>query len=380
MKVLYKVCCISLSAFLMILVGISLFTDQAFANAIVEFPISYPNKTSAGSTHEIAFHDDILWVTGQNHDQLVAIKPDGTKKFYNMPTGSGPHGIAFDQDGYLWVTLEFAGEVIRLDPQRPDYNSATRYDVKLYCPTCSNAIPNPINTNPHGLTIGNDGQTVWYTGKATGTLGRITPDGKLETIALSQFPNSQAIVGSVPIYIHPDAVGNIWFTELVGNAIGRITPTGTVQEFKIPTPNSRPIAILQGPDGNMWFTEEASNKVGRIERDCITDCKITEFQLPKPQDNFLLAALTFDNQNNLWVQQYVDIKHPYPSGIDRLIKIDKQILATNSADRELSLYFYDVPTSETVMHRIILGPDNNLWFTELNTDQVSKLDPSTVAY
>jgi len=35
------------------------------------------------------------------------------------------------------------------------------------------------------MGIGIDGKTVWYTSKATGTLGRIIAEGKVETFALS---------------------------------------------------------------------------------------------------------------------------------------------------------------------------------------------------
>jgi virginiamycin B lyase len=32
-----------------------------------------------------------------------------------------------------------------------------------------------------------------------------------------------------------------------------------------------------------------------------------------------------------------------------------------------------VPTRDTVMHRIVQGPDGNVWFTELNADKVGRL-------
>ncbi len=357
--------------------------STAFAISIVDFSIPYPDQSpfsspspdhpQSGSTHEIALHNGTLWISGQNHDQLVAIQPDGSMNFYAMPANSGPHGIAFDRNGQLWVALEFAGEVIRLDPAHPDYETAAKYDVRLDCTTCVQKI----NTHPHGLTIAQDGQTVWYTGKATGTLGRINPNGTVETLPIAQPYHRAAIVGSVPIYIHAEADGTLWFTELVGNAIGRITPTGQIDEFKIPTPNSRPIALVSGADGHLWFTEEASNKIGRIQRDCDTNCLITEFPLPKSQDNLLLAALAFDAENNLWVQQYVDGNHPFPTGSDHLIKIDRQILTANPQDiSTLSIDCYDVPTTNTILHRIILGSDGKLWFTELNTDKVGKVEPS----
>jgi virginiamycin B lyase len=38
--------------------------------------------------------------------------------------------------------------------------------------------------------------------------------------------------------------------------------------------------------------------------------------------------------------------------------------------------FYKVPTTQTVMHRIVQGPDGNLWFTELGSNKVGKLVPT----
>jgi virginiamycin B lyase len=35
---------------------------------------------------------------------------------------------------------------------------------------------------------------------------------------------------------------------------------------------------------------------------------------------------------------------------------------------------YKVPTQKTVMHRIIQGPDKNMWFTELKSDRVGRVD------
>ena len=35
--------------------------------------------------------------------------------------------------------------------------------------------------------------------------------------------------------------------------------------------------------------------------------------------------------------------------------------------------FYEVPTRNAVMHRIIQGPDGNIWFTELAANKVGKL-------
>jgi virginiamycin B lyase len=125
---------------------------------------------------------------------------------------------------------------------------------------------------------------------------------------------------------------------------------------------------------NMWFTEAAGNKVGRIT----PDGSISEFSVPNSQDNVNLAGLVFDSNKNLWVQQYVpqdiNVDQTCQSGYDYLVKIDKKILESSPSDIDKILFeSYKVPTCGTVMHRINLGPDGNLWFTELNTDKIGVL-------
>lgn len=375
---------------LIVALSITCVAQTTNTGTIREFAIAYPtppcqatsNKPHAshlhlGSTHEITYNHSnknpphYLWITGQKDDAVVRVGMDGKMRFYELPPCSGPHGIEFDKAGRLWVSLEFAGKIVQLLDPSGNIVKGKEYDVQLNCDTCAQKI----NTHPHGMAFGSDGETLWYTGKATGTIGRITPDGKVENFNLPT-------VGSVPIYIKAGPDGNMWFTELVGNMIGRITPNGTVKEFPIPTLNSRPIEIVAEPGGGqaMWFTEEAGNKVGRITM----DGTITEFPVPKTQDNVILAGLAFDGEGNLWVQQYADVNNPKytlvkdkfagPVGRDYIIKIDKAILRAKQSDiSKVAFTFYETPTRGTVMHRIIQGPDANIWFTEMMADKVGKL-------
>jgi len=347
------------------------------AGMVIEYPVTYPNEPSVkvgachpapnGSTHEIAFNPkggNTLWITGQNYDSVVQITESGVMKYYPMPARSGPHGIDYDASGRLWVSLEFAGQIVRLDANgKPDLT----FDVRLDCPTCAGG--QKINTHPHGMGFGLDGKTIWFTGKSTGTVGKLAPDGKVTTYPLST-------VGSVPIYIHAGNDGTMWVTELVGNAIARITPDGQVKEFAIPTHNSRPIAIVPEPGSNaMWFSEEAGNRVGRI----VPDGTITEYPVPMTQANVILAGLAFDGAKNLWVQQYIDQNNPTPAdpspaGGDFIIRIDRSILTTNPGDlSKVPITFFKVPSTQTIMHRIVQGPDGNIWFTELGVNKVGKL-------
>ena len=345
------------------------------SGTIVEYDVKYPAAPSVatgachpapgGSTHEITFNANggrELWVTGQNYDEVVKVGLDGSMTYHAMPSGSGPHGIEFDAAGRLWVSLEFTGQIVRLDAHGAIQQTI---DVGLDCPTCSDG--KKLNPHPHGLWIGPDGKTIWFTGKGSGTIGKVTPEGKMTTYALKT-------VGSVPIYIRPGNDGAMWATEMVGNAIARIGTDGSVTEFPIPTYNSRPIAIIPEPGSNaMWFSEQVGNKIARIT----PEGKITEYPLPMTQANVILASLAFDADRNLWVQQYVDQNaptpaNPSPAGSDSIIKIDKSILTAPDLSR-VPITYYSVPSKQTIMHRIVQGPDGNIWFTELGVNKVGKL-------
>ena len=87
---------------------------------VIEFAIGYPetkHPSSAhhGSTHEITHRNgsDVLWVTGQKYDTLVKLATDGRTSLYSMPAGSGPHGIAFDAAGRLWLWVRALGRDTR---------------------------------------------------------------------------------------------------------------------------------------------------------------------------------------------------------------------------------------------------------------------------
>ncbi len=329
---------------------------------VTEFALAWPTGSS-GSTHELTYNHNggnVFWVTGQTHDALACVTLDGQATFYAMPANSGPHGIVFDADGKLWTTLEYAGQVVEIDQSTGAILQTI--DVSLH----AEGAPAPINTHPHGLGVAPDGHTLWFTGKSTGTVGRIDPDGTVNHYALPT-------VGSVPIYIQAGPDGNMWCTELAGNQIARITSAGTVTEYPIPTSNSRPIAITPGPDGkSMWFSEEAGNKVGRIDT---STGELSEFPLPMLHANTILAALTFDTDGNLWTQAYVNQGNPYPSGSDAIVKLDSSIV-TATADNisDVPITYYQVPTEDTVMHRITQGPDGAIWFTELAVDQLGRLE------
>jgi virginiamycin B lyase len=256
--------------------------------------------------------------------------------------------------------LEFFGEVVQVDPQSGAILQTI--DVELNNVTGAGG---PINTFPHDIAIGVDGQTIWFVGKSTGTLGKINPDGTVNHYQL-------LTVASTPIYISLGPDGNMWGTELVGNKIFRVTPAGVITEFAIPTFNSRPIAIIPAPDGQpfMWFSEENGHAVARIDM----SGNITEFPVPRTQSNMLMAGLGFDAQGNLYAESYVNQNDKIPTGPDFIVRLNSSILTAQAGDLfTVLLTRYQVPSTATVFHRIIMGSDGNMYFTELAQDKVGRL-------
>lgn len=372
-------CRMMLTSSVSLVLALPIAGDAQDPGNVVEFSLAWPNKDEVqkqkpgGSTHEIAYRRGPksedgsaapFWITGQNYGYIARVAVDGKASFFRLQVApkkenelpeSGPHGIAFDGQGRLWVSLEFLGLVVRVDDNG---NIVEKIDVRLEL----KGTDRKINPSPHGIAFGADGKTIWFTGKKTSTIGKINPDHSVEHFELPQ-------IGAVPIYLKTGPKGNMWCTELAGNKIARITTCGKITEYVIPTPNSRPIAITPGPDGNMWFSEEAGNKVARIN---IDDGKITEFPIPPKQQNEILGGMVFDSDGNLWTHSYVDQKRPQPEGPDHIIKIDKGIKSAVEGDW-IPITYYEVRSRNTVMHRITQGPDGNIWFTELGIDKVGKL-------
>jgi len=338
---------------------------------VTEYHLNYPSNPTSGSTHEIVddpANDNSYWITGMTMDTVVHYFGNtNTAQYFQMPTGSEPHGRVFDPAGNLWVSLEYAGQVVKLDQTTGAI--LVSVDVNIQA---SPSSPVPLNPHPHAIAIGADGVTIWFTGKNTSTVGKINPVNGAITSASTVTHYNLPTVAATPIYLELGTDGNIWGTELTGNNIFRVTPTGTVTEFAIPTYNSRPIAIKVGPPGDpyLWFTEEAGNNIGKISYSGV----IEEFPVPKSQSNSILAGFAFDAQGNLWTQSYVNQNNLPPTGPDYIVRMGNTILdAPNGDISSVLVTRYQVESEGTVFHRIVLGDDGDMWFTELALNNIGKV-------
>jgi len=337
--------------------GMQATSSPSTVGIITEYSLNWPDGKTA-STHELAVGKKFIFVTGQNMHRVAKFDYNGKlHTYYDMPHKSGPHGILIDKKGQLWVSLEFHGKVVRLDEEGC---IKEEIDVQLHLDDEKTVI----NTAPHGIGLDADGETIWFTGKRTSTIGRIKPDRSVEHFQLNTL-------AALPIYLSAGADVGIWGTELFGSAILNISHDGVLNEYPIPTTNSRPIAVIADPSAKfMWFTEEAGVKIGKIDM----GGNITEYHVPALQKNDILASLAFDHEGNLWVQVYVDTTNPTPAGYDYIIRFDKSIRDLTTDDLSgVPFTMHTIPSKMSMMHRIKMGHDGNLWFTEMMTDKLGKI-------
>ncbi len=287
---------------------------------VVEFDI--PGKM--GSTHEITHGPDgNIWISQQTQARLVRVTADGGMTMYNLPDGSGPHGLEFDGKGRMWVSLEFNDEIVEVGL---DGKIRQRFKIPME------------GAGPHGLGVGPAGN-IWWSGKAGNVIGRLDPaTGTIDLFPIRDTP-------ATPIYIAAGPDGNMWFTELEGSHVGRITPDGEITSFPIPFENARPIVVFTGPDGRIWYTEERGNAYGYIS----TEGAFVRY--PTGVEDGLVAGAAFDGEGNLWVQFNT------PDIIQRITPSKKTTTFT-------------LPTKNAVQHRITPGPGGHMWFTELAADKV----------
>ena len=85
------------------------------------------------------------------------------------------------------------------------------------------------------------------------------------TTPTSNFRNGSAL-GSVPKWQMSGACAQQYLLValLLSWAATLSAQSVTITEYPVPTVNSDPALITQGPDGALWFTESLSNKIARI--------------------------------------------------------------------------------------------------------------------
>jgi len=289
--------------------------------------------------------------------------PDGQSSSVTIgPSGYGGNALATGPDGSLWFTNNAAGSIGSIGRITP----AGR--VRTYPVPTSPSLPN--GPGLFAIAAGPDGN-MWFTGFYGNLIGRITPAGDVTTFPVPGPPD--AVNGVAPYGIAAGPDGNLWFTMDFVNAIGRITPDGRITQFPIPAPGATgptPITaspeclmcgylITAGPDGALWFTVPAASRIGRIT----TEGVVTSFPVPTVAppattvNPISVADITSATDGSLWFTQ------PDDNQIGRI--------TTGGVVTE-----FTIPVANSYPTMITPGRGRTLWFTNGAGASLGRLSPN----
>ncbi len=281
--------------------------------------------------------------------------------------GSLPLHQALDSAGRIWVTMEGADEIVRLDPDGGSLSGAVVERFPL-----PHGIKDPEHPPAAGQTeallgpsdVAVDGQgIVWATLLTGNAIARIDPaaveHGTTKGIkvlpleACDRFcrkPPPPVVPGPLSreplqMRVHEDGAGNtvIWFTEMMADRIGvvRVDSEGRkMDETHFTCGCTMPLGIALGGDGAVWFSEGQDNRLGR---------------------------LTLDTTRP-YASSTIDIKHfNIPSGIEEFTPGVPECRGAGCAVPN--------PVVTSLPHSVQIDPRGRVWFTEEATEKLGYLDP-----
>jgi virginiamycin B lyase len=145
---------------------------------------------------------NVLWASifGSDKVNIFTATPLTSGDQVDLPTGSGPKGIAIGPEGNAWVAMWEAGAIDRITPS----GSRTRFLL-------------PAGSRPNDLVLGPDG-AFWIVESGTGKIARMTTAG----LVTGEYPIPSGETGQTGITVGPD--GNLWFTDSEVGLIGKVVP------------------------------------------------------------------------------------------------------------------------------------------------------------
>ncbi|HLZ10694.1 MAG TPA: NHL repeat-containing protein, partial [Chloroflexota bacterium] len=188
-----------------------------------------------------------------------------------------PRGVAVDGKGVLYVADSATRHIQRF---ASDGKSLGAVDLPIDAP----GQPWDIASAPDGTVVACEPET--------GTLWRITRDGKTDRIGSGTFAK--------PRGIGTDAAGNVYVAETAGNKVTKVSPTGQVlQSFEAKVKNvppllDQPTDVAVDAQGNLYVVEPDH---GRLERLSPSGASLGVWEIPKGNTSVAphLAALPRGN-------------------------------------------------------------------------------------
>lgn len=281
--------------------------------------------------------DGALWVTLQMANKLGRLDPESGKfKEYPLKTSdSGPHGLVADKDGNIWFAAIFAGYLGKLNPRTGDI---TEYRSS-----------NGTKIDPHTPVFDHNG-ILWFTNEQTNYIGRLDPtNGRID---LKAVPTPRAI----PYGIIVTQKGVPFFCEFGTNKLASIDPkTMEIREYTLPAKDARPRRLALAPDGTIYYTDYGRGYLGHF--DPVNGRLLKEWKSPGgAQSQPYGIAITSNGE--VWYSE--SGVHP-----NTLVKFDPKSEGFSSEA---------IPSGGGVVRNMVATPDGKLFLACSGVNKVAIVD------
>jgi streptogramin lyase len=222
-----------------------------------------------------------MYFTEPAANRVGRLTPDGRFGGFTVSTPEArPTGIVAAPGGYLWVSLEAAGKVVRLSPTG-----------------LANEIPLPAGLEPAAIALGSDG-AAWTVDNGTGTVTRISASPG-RTIS---FPISEASKKFSPRTTFSDIVagpdGKLWMSQSDGPHVATVEASEANPHFiqyTIPTIGEGTTLVSNGPRRDIWFA--GASVIGSLATHGL---EIGEVACAVPSCEGPIRALAEGPEGDLW--------------------------------------------------------------------------------
>ncbi len=233
-------------------------------------------------------------------------------------------------------------------------------------------------------SLGPDGH-IWFTEPSLNKIANIDPNGNIQ-----ELPVTSAVpIGSLTVGSLTWDNGTLWFTESYGDSVigtidpttGNITSTSSLPFGDLSNPGGAIDTV--GPDGKLWINATAPNSFASFDPSTST---MTEYHTP-----FGIRGMVFGSDGNLWMGAVVQEDGIVPdpdqnnaeSNASEVNDDDNEIARFNPATGQID----EFPTppsanplagSDVGPYELTLGPDGNVWFTDVDKNYIGSITPTGV--
>ena len=156
--------------------------------------------------------------------------------------------------------------------------------------------------------------------------------------------------------VAPD--GSLWYTGQQANTLGRFDPkTGQIKEFHLTTPGSGPHGLVADKEGNIWFTANYKGYVGKL--DPLTG-KVVEYPMPHPAASDP-HSIAFDESGILW------------------LTFEESNFVGRLDPRTGAVKLMPSPTVHSLPYGIVVTSRGVPFYCEFGTNSLASIDPDTMA-